>query len=108
MLEKQKEGLLTLEKVVEKMSHAPAVLFRIKDRGFVREGYYADLVEVDAHQQTTVSKANLLYKCGWSPFEGHCFSHSIKRTFVNGNMVFENGEIIEGTKGMRLLFDKAQ
>jgi dihydroorotase len=108
MLEKQKEGVLTLEKVVEKMSHAPAVLFRIKDRGFVREGYYADLVEVDAHQQTTVSKANLLYKCGWSPFEGHCFSHSIKRTFVNGNMVFENGEIIESTKGMRLLFDKAQ
>ncbi len=108
LLEKQKEGMLSLEKLVEKMAHAPAVLFRIKDRGFIREGYYADLVEVDAHQNTLVRKENLLYKCGWSPFEGHTFPHRIKRTFVNGDLVFEDGEIIENKMGMRLIFDKAQ
>lgn len=104
MLEKVKQGKISIERVVEKMAHAPAILFKIENRGFIREGYFADLVVVDAIPQT-VSKENLLYKCGWSPFEGTTFSHSIVKTFVNGNLVFDNGKIIEGTTGERMTFN---
>jgi dihydroorotase len=104
MLEKVKQGKISIERVVEKMAHAPAILFKIENRGFIREGYFADLVVVDAVPQT-VSKENLLYKCGWSPFEGTTFSHSIVKTFVNGNLVFDNGQIIEGTNGSRMTFN---
>ncbi len=104
MLEKVKQGKITIERVVEKMAHAPAILFKIQNRGFIREGYFADLVVVDAIPQT-VAKENILYKCGWSPFEGTTFSHSIIKTFVNGNLVFENGKIIEGTTGARMTFN---
>jgi dihydroorotase len=105
MLEKSIEGKITLTQLVDKMAHAPAILFRIKDRGFIKEGYFADLVEVDATQKTRVHKDNLLYKCGWSPFDGIEFNHQIKRTFVNGNIVYQQGKIIEGPKGERLLFN---
>ncbi len=104
MLEKVQQGKISIERVVEKMAHAPAILFKIENRGFIREGYFADLVVVDAIPQT-VTKENLLYKCGWSPFEGTTFSHSIVKTFVNGNLVFENGKIIEGTNGSRMTFN---
>jgi len=104
MLEKVKQGKISIERVVEKMAHAPAILFKIENRGFIREGYFADLVVVDAVPQT-VSKDNLLYKCGWSPFEGTTFSHSIVKTFVNGNLVFDNGQIIEGSTGSRMTFN---
>jgi dihydroorotase len=104
MLEKVKEGKISIERVVEKMAHAPAILFKIQNRGYIREGYFADLVVVDAVSQT-VTKENLLYKCGWSPFEGTTFSHSILKTFVNGNLVYDNGKIIEGTKGARMTFN---
>jgi len=104
MLEKVQQGKISIERVVEKMAHAPAILFKIENRGFIREGYFADLVVVDAIPQT-VTKENLLYKCGWSPFEGTTFSHSIAKTFVNGNLVFDNGQIIEGTNGSRMTFN---
>lgn len=104
MLEKAKEGKISLERVVEKMAHAPAILFRIQERGFIREGYFADLVIVDPNTSLTVSKENLLYKCGWSPFEGTQFSHSIDHTFVNGKAVYSKGKIHEIDHGSRLLF----
>ncbi|MFN5845467.1 MAG: dihydroorotase [Flavobacteriia bacterium] len=104
MLEKVEEGKITIERVVEKMAHAPAVLFRIEKRGYIREGYFADLVVVDK-KPYTVEKSNLLYKCGWSPFEGTTFSYVIDKTFVNGSLVFSDGKIIEGTNGSRMTFD---
>lgn len=104
LLEKAKQGKISIEKVVEKMAHAPAILFRIKDRGYIREGYKADIVVVDPNKSTVVSKENILYKCGWSPFEGEVFSHSIDSTFVNGNLVWTNGQIQEVGSGERLLF----
>lgn len=105
MLEKAKEGKITIERVVEKMAHAPAILFRMVDRGYLREGYKADIVVVDPNKELKVEKSNLLYKCGWSPFEGVAFSHSIEKTFVNGFMAYDAGKIIEGQLGERLLFD---
>jgi dihydroorotase len=105
MLEHVKNGKITIERVVEKMAHNPAILFRVKDRGFIREGYYADLVIVDPGSSYSVNKNNLLYKCGWSPFEGVTFSHSIDRTFINGGLVFEQGSIVENSSGMRLKFN---
>lgn len=104
MLEKSKQGKITIERVAEKMAHAPAVLFNIEDRGFIREGYYADLVIVNPNQSYSVSKENILSKCGWSPFEGTTFSHSIDSTFVNGNLVYSDGKIIEQEAGKRILF----
>ncbi len=105
MLEKVKEGKITIERVVEKMAHAPAVLFRIEDRGYIREGYHADLVVVNPGDETLVTKQSLLYKCGWSPFEGVTFSNKIAKTFVNGNLVYSNGTINEVGNGSRLLFN---
>ncbi|MBP6090112.1 MAG: dihydroorotase [Crocinitomicaceae bacterium] len=104
MLEKMETGLISIEKIVEKMAHHPAILFKIKDRGFIREGYYADLVVVDK-KPTQVVKESLLYKCGWSPFEGTTFQYSIDKTFVNGTLVYNEGKIIEGTNGQRLRFN---
>jgi dihydroorotase len=104
MLEKSKEGIIPIERVVEKMAHAPAVLYRLQNRGFLREGYFADIVMVNPNQPHQVNKSNLLYKCGWSPFEGTTFSNSIERTFINGTVAFENGSIIESGVGSRLSF----
>lgn len=106
MLEMAKKEKITLEKIIDKMCHKPAQLFKVKDRGYVREGYYADLVLVDLNQEWEVSKNNILYKCGWSPFEGQKFSASIEKTFVNGNLVYNKGEIIENEKGKRLIFNQ--
>jgi dihydroorotase len=105
MLEKSLEGKISIERVVEKMSHAVADLFRIEKRGYIREGYWADLVLVNLNSPWTVSKENLLYKCKWSPFEGFTFRSKIEKTFVNGNLVYDNGMIDETVKGMRMTFD---
>ena len=105
MLKYYKEGKISLEKIAEKMCHAVADCFRIKDRGYIREGYFADLVIVDLNESTTVTKENILYKCGWSPFEGTTFPASIKNTFVNGNCVYGNSMFDESVKGERLLFE---
>jgi len=106
MLEKVEEGKIIIERVVEKMAHAPAILFNILERGFIREGYFADLVIVDPNKKTEVTKASLLYKCGWSPFEGFIFSNTIDSTFVNGNIVYTDQKIIESNNGARLLFKR--
>ncbi|MEN8881999.1 MAG: dihydroorotase [Polaribacter sp.] len=106
ILEKVKEGVITIEKAVEKMSHNPAKLFQIKKRGFIKEGYYADLVLIDPNKPQTVTKENVLYKCGWSPFEGTTFSASITHTFVNGNLIYDNGVFNDDIKGKRLTFNR--
>jgi dihydroorotase len=105
MLQLVRQGVFTLEKVVDKMCHAPAVLFRIEKRGFIRKGYYADLVLVDPNRQWTVNSDNILYKCGWSPFEGTTFDASVLQTWVNGKLVYDNGQFDETVFGKRLLFD---
>ena len=106
MLQMSDEGLFTKELVVEKMCHAPADLFQIEGRGYIRKGYYADLVLVNPKKSYQVSKNNILYKCGWSPFEGVTFSHTIERTFVNGQTVFDNGKVVESSAAMALTFDR--
>lgn len=106
MLQYVKEGKISIEKVVEKMSHTPAICFQVAERGYVREGYYADLVLVDMNKPTTVTKENILYKCGWSPFEGHSFPSSIKYTLVNGHVAYENGKIDDTVKGKRILYNR--
>lgn len=105
MLEMSALGHITLEKVVEKMCHAPARLFRIDRRGFIREGYYADLVLVDLEAPWTVNRENILYKCGWSPLEGTMFSHKVTHTWVNGYLVWDNGRLDDSRRGMRLEFN---
>lgn len=106
MLEKVNDGVISIERVVEKMAHAPAICFQLANRGFIREGYFADLVVIDPDQTTTVNKSNILYKCGWSPFEGVTFSNKITATFVNGELVFDGEKIVSDKKGMRLLFNR--
>jgi dihydroorotase len=106
MLEFCNQGRLKPEQVVDKMCHAPADLFRIHRRGYIREGYYADLVIVDPNRPWTVATDNLLYKCGWSPLTGMSFSSSVTHTFVNGNLVYHRGQFQEQHKGMRLTFDR--
>lgn len=106
MLEMSAQGVFTKELVVEKMCHAPSVLFNIHKRGFIREGYFADLVLVNPNKQYEVTKDNILYKCGWSPFEGVHFSHTIEKTFVNGKIIYDRGEIVESGMGMALTFDR--
>ncbi len=96
---------ITLDKIVEKMSHNVADLFRIEKRGYIREGYFADLVLVNLNKPQTVTKQNILYKCGWSPFEGHTFKSSIEKTFVNGHLVYDNGKFDESKYGSRLSFN---
>ncbi|MEI6577263.1 MAG: dihydroorotase [Bacteroidota bacterium] len=104
MLEFVSMGKITLEKLVQKMSHDPAILFRIEKRGHIREGYWADLVVVDPETSWTVSKENILYKCKWSPLEGEIFHHKVLQTFVNGDLVFDNGIFDEDFRGSRLKF----
>ena len=106
MFEKVKEGKITIEKMVEKMSHAPAELFQVKDRGFIREGYFADLVLVNPSKTTAVTRDSILSLCKWSPFEGYVFSNEIDSTFVNGNIVYAKNKIIEGVTGARLGFNR--
>lgn len=106
MLEHSRNGKITLQKVIDKMCHAPAICFQIKDRGYIREGYYADLVLVDPTHNYKVTKDNIYYKCGWSPWEGKTFSHTILKTIVNGHIVYANGEFDESHKGKRLEFNR--
>ncbi len=106
MLQYVEEGRISMEQLVEKMCHAPAKCFQIAERGFIREGYYADLVLIDRHQATTVTKENILYKCGWSPLEGTRLPAAVTHTFVNGNLVYGNGQFDESNRGMRLRFDR--
>jgi dihydroorotase len=106
MLDKVLEGKITLEQVVEKMAHNVAKCFKLENRGFIREGYFADLVLVDPNQKTTVTKENILYKCKWSPFEGHTFSHAIDTTLVNGQIVYQYGKVNEVLAGKRLTFNR--
>jgi len=106
MLEFVKQKKMTIEKVVEKMSHAVAACFQLEKRGFIREGYFADLVLVDLNAPWTVEKSNILAKCGWSPFEGTTFHSKVTHTFVNGHIVYEDGKFDETQKGKRLTFDR--
>jgi dihydroorotase len=106
MLEFYHQGRISLKTIVEKMCHAPAVCFQIRKRGFIRPGYLADLVLVDLNRPYQVNTKNILYKCGWSPFDGYTFKSSVSHTFVNGNLVFQDGEIFNTIKGQRLLFDR--
>ena len=106
MLEKYHSGNITLEKIVQKMCHNPAILFQIEKRGYVREGYFADLVAVDLKNEWTVTKNNIAYKCGWSPFEGTTFTSKITHTFVNGHLAYVNGNFSKQRNAMRLTFDR--
>ncbi|MBS1572927.1 MAG: dihydroorotase [Bacteroidetes bacterium] len=106
MLENYKNGKISLEKIVEKMCHNPAILFQIEKRGFVKEGYKADLVLINPNQKWKVEKSNILYKCGWSPLEGTEFSTQITHTFVNGHLAYQNGIISPKKAGQRILFER--
>jgi len=106
MLAFANQGEISLEKVVEKMCHNPAICFRVKNRGFIREGYFADLVLVDLNKPWEVNKDNILYKCGWSPFEGETFNAQITHTFINGHIAYKYGDFDETRRGMRLTFDR--
>lgn len=105
MLHYVHQGKISIEKVVEKMCHAPAQCFRVQERGYLREGYWADMVLVDPQGHYKVEQKNILYKCGWSPLEGFEFPAKITHTIVNGQIVYENGQIIDTHKGQRLRFD---
>ena len=104
MLELAREGHFTYEKVVEKMAHAPATLFHIDRRGYIRPGYYADLVLVDPQHAWTVSRENILSKCGWSPFEGYTFHHAVDTTFVNGEIAYQRGQVNDELRGRELKY----
>lgn len=105
MLDLSKKGKITKERVVEKMCHAPAILYRVEKRGYIREGYYADLVLVNPNKPYTINQDNILYKCKWAPLEGETMSTSIEKTFLNGKIAFENG-IVNEIRGMALRFDR--
>ena len=106
MMEAVRQEKISIEKVIEKMCHNPARLFKIEKRGFVKKGYFADLVLIDARKTQTVSKENILYKCGWSPFEGTTFHSEVTHTFVNGHLIYHNGVFNDHKKGKRLLFER--
>jgi dihydroorotase len=106
MMELWHKKIFSIEKIVQKMCHNPAILFNIRQRGFIREGYKADLVLVNPDKQWTVTKENILYKCGWSPFEGDTFRSKVVKTIVNGTIVYDDGKIKEDYRGQRLLFDR--
>jgi len=106
LLDMVSQGKMTLEQLVQKSAHNTAICFQIEERGFIREGYWADLVLVDLHKPYTVSKSNILSKCGWSPFEGHQFTATIEHTIVSGNLAYSNGGLIEYGTGQRLLFNR--
>jgi dihydroorotase len=105
MLDMYHQGIFTLEEIVSKMCHAPADLFRIEKRGYLKPGYFADMVLVDLNKSYQVSKENILYKCAWSPFEGHTFTNSVTKTWVNGHLAYDKGLFNESQKGERLLFN---
>lgn len=105
MLQMAKNGVFTYEKVIDKMCHATAELYRVEKRGYIRPGYFADLVLVDPKKQTTVTTDNLLYFCGWSPFEGTTFDHTVIKTWVNGELVYNEGVVDENIRGRRLTFN---
>lgn len=107
MFEAHLKGKISVERIVEKMCHNPAKIFQIEKRGFIKEGYFADLVIVNTHQPWVVKKENILYKCGWSPFEGTNFKSRILHTFVNGQLAYSNGRVKEIKAGKRLLFDRS-
>lgn len=98
------QGKISIERMVEKMSHNPAILFRIRERGYIREGYFADLVIIDPHSPWKVGSSNILAKAGWSPFEGHVFESKVTHTFVSGHLAYENGKLNGDKQGMRLAF----
>ena len=106
LFEMHRKGYITVEKLVEKVAHNPAILFEIKDRGYIRKGYKADLVLINPNAPWTVTKENIAYKCGWSPFEGTTFRARVTHTFVNGHLAYENGKIAKATKGERLTFNR--
>ena len=106
MLEKYHDGVISLEKIVEKMCHNPAKLFQIKNRGYVKEGYYADLAIVNLNDSWKVTKENIAYKCGWSPFEEHTFRSKVSHTFVNGHLAYENGKYSTQRNAKRLTFNR--
>ena len=106
LFEMHHKGYITVEKLVEKVAHNPAILFEIKERGYIREGYKADLVLINPNAPWTVTKENIAYKCGWSPFEGTTFRARVTHTFVNGHLAYENGKIAKTTKGERLTFNR--
>lgn len=105
MLEFYHQGKISLERIVEKMCHAPAECFRVKERGYLDEGYWADLSIVDLEKEWTVEKENIYFKCGWSPFEGHRFRGRVDSTIVSGHLAYQNGQFFEDKKGERLLFE---
>ncbi|GAB6012293.1 dihydroorotase [Viscerimonas tarda] len=105
MLDLSKQGKMTKEEVVTKMCHAPATLFRVEKRGYIREGFFADLVLVNPSKEYAVTKENILYKCGWSPFEGHTFSTSVEKTFLNGRLAFDKG-VVNEIRGQALRFER--
>jgi len=107
MMEFYLQKKISVEKIVEKMCHAPAVCYQVKDRGFIREGYFADLILLDLNNEWKVSKENILYKCGWSPLEGQTFHSRVTHTFVNGRLVYQNGIFDESVNGMRLEFERS-
>jgi dihydroorotase len=102
------QNKISKEMIVEKMCHNPAILFNVKERGYIREGYFADLVLVDLNNSWKVSSDNILYKCKWSPFENNLFQSKIIKTIVNGNLVYDNGIFNETKKGERLKFEKVR
>ncbi|MFY0650831.1 MAG: dihydroorotase [Cyclobacteriaceae bacterium] len=106
MMEHHLNGKMSLERIVEKMCHNPAILFQVEKRGYIREGYYADLVLIDMQKDWTVSKENILYKCGWSPFEGQTFRTSVTDTFISGHHAYNSGSFDESVRGLRLKFDR--
>ena len=106
MFEAHHQGKISVEKIVEKMCHTPAKIFKIENRGFIKEGYFADIAIVNAYLPWNVKKENILYKCGWSPFEGYNFKSRVTHTFVNGKLVYANGKVKETKVGQRLLFDR--
>jgi dihydroorotase len=106
MLEKTLDGIITIDKVVEKMCHNPAKLFQIAKRGFIKEGYYADLAIVDMNSPWTVAKNNILYKCAWSPFDSTRFRTKVTQTFINGHLAYNNGEFSSFRNAKRLTFDR--
>jgi dihydroorotase len=106
LLEAHHQGKISVEKIVEKACHNPAILFNVEKRGYIREGYYADLVIVNPQSPWTVNKSNILYKCGWSPFEGNTFKSRITHTFVNGQLAYNNFKVLDVKAGQRLTFNR--
>ena len=98
--------MISLEQIVQKTAHNVAICFQIEKRGYIREGYWADLVLVDLNNPWNVNKTNILYKCGWSPFEGDTFQSKVLHTIVSGNLAYSNGELVEGKTGRRLAFNR--